>query len=54
MYGLKKKTCTQCGQEKYHGAVCVLKSERGMRWICSECMQKIEDRDKVEKAREDA
>lgn len=40
----RKHICSECGEEKLHGAVCRIKGEQCMRWICSECMEKIEKR----------
>ena len=42
----KPHTCAICGKEKYHGAVCILRGQRGMRWICFECQTEIEKQDK--------
>lgn len=39
---IKTHICSQCGTEKLHGSVCVLAGERGMRWICKECIEKME------------
>lgn len=37
----KPHNCAVCGKEKYHGAVCVIKGQQGMCWICFECQEKL-------------
>jgi hypothetical protein len=42
VYKLKTHRCTQCGEEKLHGAACAVKGVQGIRWICRECIERIE------------
>jgi hypothetical protein len=42
----KPHMCAICKEEKYHGAVCITKGYRGMRWICFDCQNKIMEQEK--------